>query len=182
MAEKSDGKSGFGDSGIAKPSEPIFGKSIDPATLGGTSAGTGTGTDGNTGDGTGKRKRGRPAGTGTGGTKKADKSDLKTSVDSLSKILLVLHAGVAGISKTPELVIDNAESDLLAGATVNLLDQFDITPDPKTQAAIALVVAAGTVYGPRVVAIKMRAASEKRKKGVTIDAENVVDFNTQGTA
>ncbi len=72
-----------------------------------------------------------------------------------------MHTGVAAISTTPELAIDKAESDLLADATVNLLKEFDITPDPKLQAAVALVVAAGTVYAPRVVTIKMRKARER---------------------
>lgn len=85
-----------------------------------------------------------------------------------------MHTGIAGVTRTPELVIDGAESELLAGATVNMLDQFDISPDPKLQAAMALVVAAGTVYAPRVVAIKMRKARDKKAKAETLD--NVTTF------
>lgn len=80
-----------------------------------------------------------------------------------------MHTGVAAIASTPELAIDKAESDLLSGATVNLLEQFDITPDPKLQAAVALVVAAATVYAPRVISIKMRKSKEARDKAQRYD-------------
>lgn len=53
---------------------------------------------------------------------------------------------------------------MLANATANVLEQFDLKPDPKIQAVIGLVMAAGTVYGPRVYMIQARKAQEKREK------------------
>jgi hypothetical protein len=58
------------------------------------------------------------------------------------------------------MMIDESEAEYLAKATANVLDQFDLKPDPKTQAIVGLVIAAGTVYGPRVYMIKSRHAAE----------------------
>lgn len=59
------------------------------------------------------------------------------------------------------MAIDNDEGAMLAKASANVLAQFDITPDPKTQAIIGLVMAAGAVYAPRAIAIRMRLAAER---------------------
>lgn len=61
-------------------------------------------------------------------------------------------------------MIDKEESDLLANASANVMQQFDLTPDPKTQAIIGLVMACGTVYGPRVYMIRARMAQEAQEK------------------
>jgi len=61
------------------------------------------------------------------------------------------------------LSIDKAEGDMLANATANMLAQFDITPDPKTQAIIGMIMACGAVYGPRVMLYRMRKAQERQE-------------------
>jgi hypothetical protein len=63
---------------------------------------------------------------------------------------------------------------MLATASANVLEQFDLKPDPKTQAIIGLVMAAGTVYGPRVYMIQVRRAQEK--------SERAANQNGVGTA
>jgi hypothetical protein len=82
----------------------------------------------------------------------------------LSQTLQLLHMGIASATSAPEMAIDKAEGDMLAKATVNLLDQFDITPDPKMQAVAGLVIAAGSVYGPRVYLIRERLKQEARNR------------------
>lgn len=52
---------------------------------------------------------------------------------------------------------------MLAKASANLLEQFDIAPDPKTQAIIGVVMACGAVYGPRFMAYKIRKAQEEKE-------------------
>jgi hypothetical protein len=85
----------------------------------------------------------------------------------------MLHLGIANVAKVPEFIIDQDESDLLANATVNVLEQFDIKPDPKVEAMFGLIVAAGTVYGPRFYMVKKRRQEEKEKekKAVVIDGQ-----------
>lgn len=66
-------------------------------------------------------------------------------------------------------MIDEAEGRMLAEASANVMEQFDLKPDPKTQAIIGLVMAAGTVYGPRAVIIQMRKAQERAEKRAGAD-------------
>ncbi len=61
-------------------------------------------------------------------------------------------------------MIDKSEGDLLAGASANVLAQFDITPDPKTQAIIGMIIACSAVYAPRVIMIRARKAQEEAEK------------------
>jgi hypothetical protein len=96
---------------------------------------------------------------------------------------VILHTGIAGISNTPELVIDEDEGRMLAAATANVMEEFDLKPDPKVQAIVGLVVAAGTVYGPRTVLIQMRKAQEKREKAAGSNGAGTAGvYNADGSA
>jgi hypothetical protein len=53
---------------------------------------------------------------------------------------------------------------LLATATANVMEQYDLKPDPKTEALIGLIVAAGTVYVPRYVTIRLRHVQERAER------------------
>lgn len=75
-------------------------------------------------------------------------------------MLAVVHVGIAGITNTPEMALEDDEARLLAEAAVPVLDQFDFTPDPRFAAAFGLVVASARVYGPRYVLIRARKAKE----------------------
>jgi hypothetical protein len=74
----------------------------------------------------------------------------------------MLHLGISAATKTPEMVLEQSEADLLAEATVNVMREFDIKADPRAEAVIGLIVAAGTVYGPRVYNIKHRQKEEAK--------------------
>ena len=116
-------------------------------------------------DGSYRRKRGRKPGAGNtanpGNRKKADHT---ASIDALSNILVVLHTGIAGATKTPEVAIDKDDADTLARATSNVLAEFNIAPDPKIAAVIGLVIAAGSVYGPMAVSIRLRKQAEAKTR------------------
>lgn len=58
---------------------------------------------------------------------------------------------------------------MLASASVNVMRQFDLTPDPKTQAIIGMIIACGTVYAPRVYLYNARKEQEKREKAAGPD-------------
>ena len=160
--------------------EPTF---IDPASAAGTN-GSGGGSDGSaverddTGvafdasihvspdkrnaDGSFRRKRGRRAGSHKS-TKKIH-TNLESSIEGLTKGLAVFHMALAAATKTPELVLDEDEAKGLATATVNVLDQYDIRPDPKIEAIAALIAVTAATYIPRAAAIKMRREQEKEEK------------------
>lgn len=144
-----------------KPDEPI-----DPTTIGGSDGGFNpaihVGRDKRNADGSFTRKRGRKAGSGSGGAGSSRKaSNLADATATLSRTLLMLHLGISAATKTPEMALDQSEADLLAEATVNVLREFDIQPNPKAEAIIGLIVAAGTVYGPRYYLINARQKTEK---------------------
>lgn len=176
MAKGTDEYDGTADSGA--------GSAIDPAALAGSGpVGDGTDADnyardaaGNVirnADGSPRRKRGRKPGSGSsgsGGTAKAQKArNLNGSIDTLSKTLMILHSGIAAITKAPEFEIDKEESDLLANATANVLEQFDLKPDPRAEAIVGLIVAASTIYGPRVYLMRQR---KQTARNAIVDADN----------
>lgn len=181
-------------SGASGNDSVIAGSSIDPASLAGAGAGGTTDSAGGTfdpaihsgpdkfnADGTFRRKRGRKSGGGGNNPGKASsQTDLKSSVEMLSQTLALLHMGIASATSAPEMVIDKNESDMLAKATVNLLDQFDITPDPKMQAVAGLIIAAGSVYGPRVYLIRERLKEQARNRENPGGA--IVEFPSVATA
>lgn len=74
-----------------------------------------------------------------------------------------LHVGIAAATKTPELQLSDDESKLLATNVANVMDQFDIRPDPKTEAIVGLLIACGTIYGPRIYVIRARKMEEREK-------------------
>lgn len=82
---------------------------------------------------------------------------------------MILHSGIAAIAKAPEFEIDKEESDLLANATANVLDQFDLKPDPRAEAIVGLIVAASTIYGPRVYLMRQR---KQAAKNAVVDADS----------
>lgn len=60
--------------------------------------------------------------------------------------------------------LDESEAKLLATAAVPVLEQFNITPDPRFAAAFGLIAACGTVYVPRAVLIRARLADEAQRR------------------
>jgi hypothetical protein len=58
-----------------------------------------------------------------------------------------------------------------------VLKEFDVTPDPKTQAIIGLIIAIGTVYAPRAIMISTRLKAEKKSAA----KESATVYNANGT-
>lgn len=111
-------------------------------------------------DGTFRKKRGRKAGTGSGANR-GKASDYSASLDAFTGMLAIVHVGLAGVTKTPELVLEEDEAKSLAMASANVLEQFDITPDPRVTAVLGLVTTCGMIYGPRVYLIRERKKEER---------------------
>jgi hypothetical protein len=70
---------------------------------------------------------------------------------------------------------------MLANAAANVLAQFDIAPDPKTQALIGLILAAGAVYAPRVVVYRARMAQERQERKAGVAGVYGTEGEPQGT-
>lgn len=75
------------------------------------------------------------------------------------------------------MLLEPGEADMLAAASVNVLDQFDIRPDPKIEAIFGLIIAAGTVYAPRYYLVRKRTAEERARQANAEEA----GFNFNGT-
>lgn len=111
-----------------------------------------------------RKRRGRKsAGTSSAGVSRK-KAGNSASLDALTNTLIIVHAGIASATKVPELSIEEDEAKVLATAVASVLEEFDIQPDPKVQAIVGLVVAAGSIYGPRMYLIRERKKAQRKVK------------------
>lgn len=122
-------------------------------------------------DGSPRKKRGRKAGGNSrgsggasGGSAKKSSARNNQAIDGLSSTLLLVHSTLATFTKVEEFEIDQQESDMLAGSIANVMEQFDIQPDPKIAAIVGLVGTAGLIYGPRIALYKMRNMKPVKEK------------------
>lgn len=111
-----------------------------------------------------KRKRGRGK---ANQSRSSVRGDIKESAAMLTRGLMIFHTSIAALTKTPELVLDEAEASGLSESGLTLLSLYDIKPDPRVEAAILFAGQVGLVYGTRIVAIRARKSQEKaeRRKG-----------------
>lgn len=94
------------------------------------------------------------------------------------------HAAAAGALRTPELEIDKSEAEILGKGLLELERQFPTQIDPRLLAALNMAAAMGMVYGPRIVAIRVRLkkeAMEKRPKAPVIAPDFGFTPNTPGS-
>lgn len=96
---------------------------------------------------------------------------MKRSIDALSNILMVSHLGLSGI--VPELALEKDDADLLANASVPVLEQFDFAPDPRFVAVFGLFAAMGKVYGPKYVLYRLRKENERAEKAKPVNGFEV---------
>ena len=109
---------------------------------------------------TGAKPRGRPAGARNGEGKRATPS--KTTQD-LTGLLIVLHLGLSKSLKAEELELDEKEAKSLSDSILRLTELYDIPlPSEKVMAWIMLGKTAGTIYGPRLLAMKLRQTVTKK--------------------
>lgn len=161
---------------------------FEPASadiLGGGSVGSGGSGDGNSdgsGDGEPRRRRGRPPGggrtNGSGGGRAKSRPD-KDSVATLSRLLLLVHVGISGLTKTPELVLEPSEADMLAKPLSQIMDEFGIKPDPRFELALSMIAATSMVYGPRVFNIQKRLKEERAARAPRAGGATVVGIRPE---
>ena len=119
---------------------------------------------GRNGNGEWRKRRGRKSAGASTARVSGKKAGNSASLDALTNTLIIVHAAVSTATKTPELAIEETEAKSLAGAVANVLEEFDIQPDPKVQAIVGLIIAAGSVYGPRMYLIRERQKAQRKTK------------------
>lgn len=116
-------------------------------------------------DGTYRRKRASGGrGDHSAGPRAKKRADNKTGIDGLTKMLYIMHLGIAQATQSPEMILTDDDAKMLAEASANVLSEFDIRPSPKAEAIVALVMAAGSIYGPRAYLIRERLKKAKPAK------------------
>lgn len=114
---------------------------------------------GNASDGAPRRGR-RPGSRNASSNTKPDRK--KEGKQDLTILLMGLHSMGAAFSKIPELELSEKEAKILGDSiqTVNDLYGGYMIPE-KAQAWMNLAMAAGSIYGPRFMAHKIRTDREK---------------------
>lgn len=164
---------GTNSAGIGETPPAATGTDANAGTATGTDAGaaaTGASIPGAVDPATiaGPRKRGRPPGSKNKANLSAPKPAAATapkqvalSVDGVSAILFSIHGMLAGITRVPELALDDKESKQLAAAIAEVGKHYDLTADPKMVAWANLTMTCAALYGSRFVAIKFRIAAQR---------------------
>ena len=166
-----------GDNG-APISEPIGNAgdsgTIDPATLDGNGDGFERDGDGNLvigANGQPRKRRGRKPGSGSGsgssGVAKPGTRNNQTvaaGIETLSQSLMFVHMGLAAFTDFKNWELKKEESDSLAKSVANVMEQFDMAPDPRFAAVAGLITTAGMIYGPRVYLYREHNAKKRAEK------------------
>lgn len=129
---------------------------VDPAGSGGG------GNSGSAPVGNAPKRRGRKPGTKN--KPRAEKAG-KIDLGPFSGVLLGIHSMLANIAKVPELELDNEEAEKLANASQKVLRHYvDLEVSQKAADWTNLFMAIGGIYGPRIVATKIRKARQRQER------------------
>lgn len=135
------------------------------------------------------KKRGRPPGSGkktpesieaggapVGGATKPGKRPKQSfdreTIGLMGKQLVGLHLVAAMSTGLPEMQLNDAEGLALAQGIIGVCEQYDLSLDGKTGAALQLAMTAGMIYGPRLLAVRKRAAAEQAARTVSTTDNN----------
>lgn len=90
-------------------------------------------------------------------------------------MLFGVHSMLAMITKTPELMLSEGESALLAKAAMDVAQHYPIGASEKTMAWANLAMVAGGLYGSRVVAVIQTRKTEAAKRPAPVKLVNIMD-------
>src|SRR5579864_3275057 len=176
---KPDSGSGIGDSnepnGNASTTETVESETFDPAAISaeffGAAAGEGdnyardeSGAIKYNKDGTPRKKRGRKSGGKNASASAQGNTPLVNGIETLANSLMVVHIGIASLTKFDEFALSDTEANTLSKSIVNVMQEFDIAPDPRLVAVTGLITTAGMIYGPRMYNYSEFRAAKKRRK------------------
>lgn len=111
-------------------------------------------------DGSWRRKRGRGASSASS-ARSGRKAHNQAGIEAVTRALAIVHLGISKATQIPEIELDDEDAHNLGEATVNVLNEFDIRPDPKIEAIFGLIVAAGSIYAPKYILYRKRIEDEK---------------------
>lgn len=106
----------------------------------------------------------KPKRTRGANKKKADKSD----ISGLTNALVNIHALLAGMTQIPEIAIDREQAEVLASAASEVMQHYDFGMNPEQQAWVNLMMVAGSIYGSKVFAYKIRKSQEGEEGEATV--------------
>lgn len=89
-------------------------------------------------------------------------------IAALGKQLAGIHQMAAMLTGMPELAIHEQEGVMLAGGILGVAEQYDLSIDGKTGAALQLLAAAAMVYGPRLMQINARMKQAKAQQATDV--------------
>lgn len=75
-----------------------------------------------------------------------------------------MHSIASALTKVEEIALEKSEANQLAQALAAVNVHYQTAIDPKLVAWMGVVAVAGQVYGPRVLAYRLRSATEKASK------------------
>jgi hypothetical protein len=75
---------------------------------------------------------------------------------------------LAGVTQTPELLLDQDEAKRLAHASASVAAFYNVEASAKALAWTNLAMTAGAIYGTRLLAIRMRTKSEQPQRSATV--------------
>lgn len=104
-----------------------------------------------------KRGRGRPKGSHNGEAKPKKSTARKTEdVAALAKQIQGIHVMIAMMTGFPEMQINDFEAQMLASSVSGISEQYGLSLDGKTGAAIQLFGACAIIYVPRAMSIQAK--------------------------
>lgn len=111
----------------------------------------------------GKRGRGRPRKDAADTDEpRASKSKAQATTAGYAQALVIIHAGLAAVLKSPEMNLAANEATMYASALDGFAQEFGVVLSSKAQAAMTLIGVAGMIYVPRIAAISARKKAAKR--------------------
>lgn len=114
--------------------------------------------------GPGEEEKPKRRGRGPSKRRIATAASEETSVSNLARLLYGIHAGIARLADIPEIELTEPEADVLGGAVHDVAKLYK--PSWLTAEAEAwanLIVVAGAVYGPRIIATRSRKKKDDQR-------------------
>lgn len=88
-----------------------------------------------------------------------------------------MHAALAMLTKSPELMLEDGEAKALAEALAEVNRHFPTSINPKYAALMNLGAVAGMIYVPRILNMRKRIRGGGGKNGDNSLTDNVAIFN-----
>jgi hypothetical protein len=152
------------DGSLSGNGEPFARANPGPDTIDGDDSSLDTGSDEGASDlGEQPKRKPRAKRSDAGqprGPKRRSKAQ-KEELDLIRQKVIAYHQIGAALAGVPEIALDEKEAEFLARDVLNVIEQYDIVIDPKTQAWISLAMTASAIYFPHYLVFIARKKAER---------------------